>query len=419
MDAIEMLRGDLQREKDKVRQILDEADTEGRAVTPDERAKIKVSLDRMTELKSRISEEQDKAALREAVDGYADLQMAAQGIDPNPVRREAAADRTYRTPGEALAYSEFMRNLSAKVKTTGHAPRFTSPAVEIPWPLTKAAGDPVLESDATDLFGTGGAAGSYATILGLETPGFLQPRLMIADLIPSVQITTGNAAVWPEIETRTSISGTAQTEGSAKPGGEYVFKSASAALETIAGWVKVSTQFLEDAPAMAQYVNADLAYQVRFNEETHVATALYLAAGAADAITGGTSQFDSILDAVVTIQLENADPNAMVIHPMDWAILRTEKFSAGTAAYVGGGPFSETNNPWGLRVIVTPNATFGSPLVGDFTRARIFRRGGLSVTSTNADGTDFQKNLVTVRAELRSVTVVTYPEAFAEATVAS
>lgn len=418
MDAIEMLQHDLQREKEKVREVLDGADADGRAVTPDERAGIKGHLDRMTEIKARIEDERDKAALREAVDGYADLQMAAQGIDANPVRKEAAADRTYRTPGEALAYSDFMKNLAVKVKSSGHAPRFNSPAVEVPWPLTKAAGDPVLESDATDLFGTGGAAGSYATLFGLETPGFLQPRLMIADLIPSVQITTGNAAVWPEVETRTAISGTPQTEGSAKPGGEYVFKSSSAALETIAGWVKVSTQFLEDAPAMAQYVNADLAYQVRFNEEVAVATALYTAAGAASAITGGSSEFDSILDAIVTIQLENADPNAVIIHPMDWAILRTEKFEAGTAGYVGGGPFSPTNNPWGLRVIVTPNATFGSPLVGDFTRARIFRRGGLSVAAGN-DADDFTKNLVTVRAELRSVTVVTYPEAFAEASVSS
>jgi HK97 family phage major capsid protein len=71
-----------------------------------------------------------------------------------------------------------------------------------------------------------------------------------------------------------------------------------------------------------------------------------------------------------------------------------------------------------LRVIVTPAATAGEPLVGDFSRgAKLYRKGGVSVEATNSDGTDFIKNLVTIRAEVRVLLGKTYPEAFRTAAI--
>jgi HK97 family phage major capsid protein len=170
---------------------------------------------------------------------------------------------------------------------------------------------------------------------------------------------------------------------------------------------------------LAAYVNADLPYQVRWNEENYLAGELYTAAGAADALSGGTAMFDGILDAKTTVQLANFEPNAVLVHPTDWSILLAEKFT-DDHGYIGGGPFTATSNPWGLNVVVSQAATEGTPLVGDFTRgAKVYRRGGMSIASTNSNEDDFINNLVTVRAELRCVVGVTYPEAFAEASVSS
>jgi HK97 family phage major capsid protein len=415
MKAVEMLQADLKAKLAEVRGITDAADTEGRGVSPAEREAVDKGLERIAELKARIEDEQDKERIREAVDGFANLHVSSM-TDPNPVREPATPTR-YKTIGEALVNSDPFKSWSIATKAAGRAVQFTTPSVEVPY---KTAGDPVLESDNTNLFGTGGDAGALTTMFGLETPGYVQRRLMIADLLPSVPITSGNSASYPIVKTRGTISGTPQTEGSSKAAGEYEFDVETAVLVTIAGWVKVSTQFLEDAPGLMAYINSDLPYQVRYNEETYLATALYSAAGAADAITGGTAQFDGILDAKLTVQNHNYDPNVLLIHPNDWGVLLSEKFESGTGGYIGGGPFSATTSPWGLRPVVTQAATEGTPLVGDFTRgAKVFRRGGMAVSSTNSDQDDFVKNLLTVRAEIRCVIGVIDDEAFAEATVSS
>lgn len=406
MDVIAYLQTEMDKHLKAARDIADAADKEGRALSDVERDEAQANLAKVAEFKSRIADEQDKARLREAVDGFDRLSMTD---DANPVR-EPATPAKARSIGEAFITSEGFRLLQAKVKSTGNVPEnFHTPAV-----MFKAAGDPVLESDSTDIFGTGGNAGALTTFLPVQPP--LQPRLTIASLLGSVPVTTGNSVTYPVVDTRTAISGTPQTEGAAKPGGEYIFGTDTKVLVTLAGWVKISTQFLEDAPGLAAYINADLPYQIRFNEEAYLATELYSGAGlSADGtglnLSGTPNGFDAIQEAIALIAENNGEADGMIISPFDWANLLVTKFGGtGTeTSYVGGGPFSPTNNPWGIRVVVTPAATDGLPLVGDFGQAaKVYRRGGLTVSSTNSDQDDFVKNLVTVRAEQREVIGVTY-----------
>jgi HK97 family phage major capsid protein len=66
-----------------------------------------------------------------------------------------------------------------------------------------------------------------------------------------------------------------------------------------------------------------------------------------------------------------------------------------------------------VTVVATPAATQGFPTLGDFTRgARLFRKGGLRVASSNSHSDYFQKDKIAIRGEVRSVTGVTYPEFF-------
>ena len=407
MDVIAYLPTEMDKHLTKARAIADAADAEGRGLSDVERDEAQSELAQVAELKSRLADEQDKARLREAVDGFDRLSMTN---DPNPVREPATATKAARSIGEAFITSEGFKLLQSKVKSTGTVPEnFHTPAV-----MFKAAGDPILESDSTDIFGTGGNAGALTTFLPVQPP--LQPRLTIASLLGSVPVTTGNSVTYPVVDTRTAISGTPQTEGSAKPGGEYVFGTETEVLVTLAGWVKISTQFLEDAPGLAAYINADLPYQIRFNEEAYLAAALYLGAalsadGSGLDLAGTPNGFDAIQEAIALIAENNGEADGMIISPFDWANLLVTKFGGtGTeSSYVGGGPFSPTNNPWGIRVVVTPAATDGLPLVGDFGQAaKVYRRGGLTVSSTNSDQDDFIKNLVTVRAEQREVIGITY-----------
>lgn len=412
MDLKQYLTTSMQQHLDAARAIADEADKDNRGLSEVERKEAEEHLAQAAEFKTKIAEEDDKARLRGLVDGWDKL--VAGGPDDNPARIEGAGEVRGKTLGDVFVNSPVFQMLQAKYKENGGLPEKTiMPPVVVPdWRSkirTKAAGDPVLETDSTDIFGTGGAGGALTTFVGPNWP--LQPRLTIADLIPSIPVTVGNSATWPVIETRTAISGTAVTEGAAKPGGEYVFAVESKALETRAGWIKISTQYIEDAPAMVAYINQDLPYQVRFNEEVYLMAGLYSGAGLSTDGTGIVTTpngWDAIAEAVAVIAENNGTADGLVISPMDWAALVVTKAStAGT--YLSGGPFTATSNPWNLRVVVTSAATDGLPLVGDFSRAaRVFRRGGLTMTSTNSDQDDFIKNLVTIRAELRCVLGVSY-----------
>ena len=165
------------------------------------------------------------------------------------------------------------------------------------------------------------------------------------------------------------------------------------------------------------YINQDLPYQVRFNEDAYLMAALYTAAGLSADGTGiqtTPNGFDAIREAIALVQENHGNATGLVISPLDWAALQTEQF-ANTGGYIGGSPGS---NPWGLRVVTTTAATDGLPLVGDFSRAaRVFRRGGVNVSSTNSDGTDFLKNIVTIRAEMREIIGISYPYLLAVAVI--
>lgn len=424
-----MLNADLERERAAARAIVDEADKEGRPMSDVEMKAAEGHKQAMISLKSKIEAEKVKQDFRNVVDDFnANIDKPGGGAnDPHPVREPASVQVKSMFPGDALIATEQFRGWQAATKAAdGKAPQYSTPPVMVPYPTlrqllrTKAAGDPVLESDMTSVFGDGSAV-PYTTFGGLETPGFVQFRLTIEDLLTTVPVTIGNSATYPIVDTRTPIDDTPQTEGDAKPGGEYKFDMVTVQLQTMAGWVKLSTQFLEDAPGLAAYVNADLPLQVRQNVETYLAGELQSAAAGNSfdgTGIGGTNGFDAILEAITAIQTAGGDPNGLVVTPADWAALRVLKNTGGDENYIGGGPFTPTDNPWNLRVVITPKATTGSPIVGDFARgAKVYRKGGLSVASTNSDQDDFITNKVTIRAETRLVIGVTYPEFFAVASI--
>ena len=137
-------------------------------------------------------------------------------------------------------------------------------------------------------------------------------------------------------------------------------------------------------------------------------------------LAGTENAFDAIQEAIAMIRVNGGRANGMIIDPFDWANLLTVKFGSGATqqGYVGGGPFASTGNPWGLRVVVSDAATQGLPIVGDFSRgAKVYRRGGLNVRTTNTDQDDFIKNLVTILAEMRLVLGISYENLFVTAVI--
>ena len=83
--------------------------------------------------------------------------------------------------------------------------------------------------------------------------------------------------------------------------------------------------------------------------------------------------------------------------------------------YYGGGYFGsqDARTVWGLVPCVTTAVNQGEIVVGAWkTCASVVQNGGVSVDMTNSDVDDFQKNLMTIRAEERFALAVRRPKGF-------
>lgn len=136
---------------------------------------------------------------------------------------------------------------------------------------------------------------------------------------------------------------------------------------------------------------------------------------------------EGLLQAITDIRVKTFfEPDAIVMNPYDYLTVRLAKDL--NDQYFGGAMFGrdygqtqfeqtpQANNVfglWGKKVVTTPAMPQGLALVGDFAGwARILRRGGLRVDMTNTNGTDFEQNLWTARAEERIGLMVERPEIF-------
>jgi HK97 family phage major capsid protein len=124
------------------------------------------------------------------------------------------------------------------------------------------------------------------------------------------------------------------------------------------------------------------------------------------------------------------EPDAIVINPQDYYTLRTSTDKNGQ--YFGGSFWGrdygypqdagsnqltsggvDTFSLWGKKLVTTPVMPPGLILVGDFADAgAVLRLGGMRVDVTNMNGTDFEQNMWTARAEARVGLLVERPYLF-------
>ena len=141
----------------------------------------------------------------------------------------------------------------------------------------------------------------------------------------------------------------------------------------------------------------------------------------------GVQIAEGVLNAMTDIRVTHFfEPDAVVMNPLDYLTVRLAKDLNNQ--YYGGSMFGRDygwqqaeGTPqavsvfglWGKKVVATPAMPQGYVLVGDFAGwNRVLRRGGLRVDMTNTNGTDFEQNLWTARAEERLGLMVERPELF-------
>lgn len=292
---------------------------------------------------------------------------------------------------------------------------------------------------ATDTHATGGASGDYGTLLTDVDRSFVLPfrrRLVIADLMGTGTV-SGNAITYPvfgALEGATAFI----AEGGQKPQMHVADPTwVTDALGEVAGWFKITDDMAEDLAYVVSEIEGTARYDLLTKEEA----ALLSGNGTAPNLRGilsrsgiqtesaadNTDNADAIFRAMMKVQTGSGfNADGIVINPADYQTLRLSKDA--NDQYYGGGYFAgqygngqliEQPPLWGLRTVVTSAVTAGTVVVGAWETARVFRKGGLRVESTNSNEDDFTNDKITIRLRERLGLQVKYPAAFVDVTLSS
>jgi HK97 family phage major capsid protein len=210
--------------------------------------------------------------------------------------------------------------------------------------------------------------------------------------------------------------------GETKPESSLVFELAEAPVRTIAHWIPVARQTMDDAEGLAALIDSEMRFGLAKAEEEQV----LFGDGTGENLHGLVPQavafnppfaieqmnmLDELLLAVAQAQQSHIPATGIVINDLDWKRMQAAK--DGEGRYLGSGPFgAQPNVAWTLPVIDTASMPQGEFLVGGFgLAAQLLDRMDVEVLVSAEDRDNFIKNMLTVRAEERVALAVKRPEA--------
>lgn len=255
-----------------------------------------------------------------------------------------------------------------------------------------------------------------ANVTGVVIPGVVgSPALpmTVRELIPTV--TVNGSSIRGVRQNVWTNNAAPVAEGASKPESSLTFSEYNMPIETIAHWLKVSNQLLQDAPAVVSFINSKLREGLAQKVEQQIIagdgvtpnlsgltdTGNFTAFTAAS----GASLTDSIIKAKYQMWATGRQPDTVIVNPADWGAMVGAKGTDGHYLY-GAPGFNAAMNPYGLNVVLSIHIPAGFFLVGNLrASATIYQAQGATVEMGFVND-DFTKNLVTIRAEERLALVV-------------
>lgn len=276
----------------------------------------------------------------------------------------------------------------------------------------RTAGDPTTSS------------GVVATEYDKEVVRRVAAPLTVLDLFPRKTITEPvyNWTVYKQ--TTGSVSTT--SEGSTKNKLTYVYVQKSATLQKITGLIKMTEELFADAPYVADAINKDLVDDLYANRQYQALASLLGTSGIGSESVSYSSAID-LLDAIIDEAAAIEDtthiaPNAVIVTPAIWKIIRKAKNTLNE--YMAGNPFAESryNTLFEMQFVKNADLTSNHILIGAFENRAVelcSKADGVRVDSTNSNDVDFEKNLISIRAEAREIVAVKRPACFCDITVSA
>jgi HK97 family phage major capsid protein len=272
----------------------------------------------------------------------------------------------------------------------------------------------------------------HKTIIGTGTPSALVPpayapgivtptgmrTLTVRDLLSQFR-TISNMVAYTQELVFTNAAAPQAGEGTSKAQSDLTFQLQNAPVQTLAHWIAASTQVLDDAQALSDYINARLLYGLKLVEENQLLTGDGTGQNLSGLITnstaynrgtaGGDTDLDVIRKAKTQVRDSNFEADGCIVHPHDWERIELTKTTYGE--YIASVPKDgAAPRLWEMNVVSTPAIPVGKFLVGAFKMAAaIWDRNDATIEVSREHQDFFIKNLAAVRCEERLALTVFRP----------
>jgi HK97 family phage major capsid protein len=273
----------------------------------------------------------------------------------------------------------------------------------------KAVGDMTFGNNITGLIPQGEREAGITRLVRRQP--------FILELVDVGSITSN---LWEWVQQANPEGAPAMTaEGAKKAQIDFDLALASAAVRKVTAFIKVSKEMLDDIPLMESEINQELTERINLTIDVQLlsgdgtgqnlvgilenATAFApgtFATGSANEVVNPTNA-DALRVAINQVMINLFQPNYIVMHPSDVTAMDLDKGDDGHYVLP---PFSTSANTIikGIPVVSNTGVTEGDYLVGDFTKAGVRFREGLTF-DIGYENDDFTKNFVTILAEARLV----------------
>jgi HK97 family phage major capsid protein len=248
--------------------------------------------------------------------------------------------------------------------------------------------------------------------------------LNVLDFVPTG--TTGSNQIEYTREASWTNNSAERAEGVQKPESVLTFELINDPVRTIAHFIKASKQVLDDAPMLSSYIDrrmrhglqARLQSQVLKGNGTSPNISGLSASGRHTAFTPSTGDLalDGLNRAKYAIIGADYQPNVIFLNPADWGAIERVKSTGSSNDYAAGGgaALSYINGGmtplvWGIPVVASNDVASGKFYMMDSNAIQLFMRQGVTVEMFEQDDDNVQKNLLTIRAEMRAALAVYTP----------
>lgn len=235
-------------------------------------------------------------------------------------------------------------------------------------------------------------------------------------ILQLVNVGTIMSNVWEWVEQKNREGGSAMTaEGAAKSQADFDLVVASANVKKVTAYIKVTKEMLDDVELMRSEIDQELTELINLKIDEQLLSGVGTGVNLTGIITNATAwaagafaltiptpnNADVLMTAINQVRVNLFEPTYIVMHPTDVTKMQLDK---GTDGHYVLPPFTSVDGTIvsGVRVVSNVGVTIDKFLVGDFQKAGVRFKEGLTI-NVGYENDDFTKNLVTILAEARLV----------------